>query len=64
MFNLKKSIIMENETLYGIWVYANGGWNLLYQYPRSYSLERECEIFAKARQNMPTARLKIGVVED
>ena len=54
----------ENKTLYGIWVYAYGGWNLLYQYPRSYSLERECEIFAKARQNMPQARLKIGVVED
>lgn len=53
----------EKRPIYGIWSWYCG-WNLLYQYPRSYSLEEESKILQIAMKNCPEARLKIDVVPE
>ena len=54
---------MEKKTIYGIWSWYCG-WNLLYQYPRTYSLEEASKILQIASRNLPQARLKIDVVPE
>lgn len=53
---------MKKTPLYGIWSWAYGQWNLLYQYPRTYILEQALRTLAKARENYPSARLEIREV--
>ena len=56
---------MSKTPLYGIWSReSNGEWSLLYQYPRSYNYGQAEATLRKARQNSPSATLKIAIVPE